>query len=235
MKDSVAFDFDGQYGSDYHDFVQRVIPGYHAFFKMGLAVLQTRLSPAARLLVVGCGSGTELLTFGAACPGWSFTAVDPSSQMIETARRAAEAAGLGGRVLFHHGYCADLGGDEAHDAATLINVMHFLPDDGAKQALLESVAARLADGGSFLLFDLHGDPDSPAFARLLEAWDRFMVLQGFSPAERRTFMGRLETGIDYVPEDRIVELARRAGLRLEERYGTGLLYGGWVFGKTAPP
>lgn len=235
MKSTEAFDFEGEYGNDYHDFVQRVIPGYHAFFTMGLAVLQARLPAAARLLVVGCGSGTEVLTFGQACPAWTFTAVDPSRQMIETARQAAATAGLTPRVRFHHGYCSDLPAEAAHDAATLINVMHFLPDDGAKQALLDSIAARLRDGGSFLLFDLHGDPASPAFARLLQAWDRFMVLQQFSPQERETFMGRLEAGIDYVPEERIIELARTAGLRLGERYGAGLLYGGWVFEKTALP
>ena len=235
MKSTEAFDFEGEYGNDYHDFVQRVIPGYHAFFTMGLAVLQTRLPAAARLLVVGSGSGSEVLTFGQACPEWTFTAVDPSRQMIDTARQAAATAGLTSRVRFHQGYCWDLPVETTYDAATLINVMHFLPDDGAKQALLDAVAARLKDGGTFLLFDLHGDTAAPAFGRLLGAWERFMALQGFSPQERAVFMDRLERGIDYVPEERIIELARAAGLRLGERYGAGLLYGGWVFEKTALP
>jgi tRNA (cmo5U34)-methyltransferase len=231
MKDSEAFDFNGRYGSDYRDFVQRVIPAYDAFFQVSLALLQTDLPTAARLLVVGCGSGKELNTFGPACPQWRFTAVDPSQQMIETATAAVTTTGIGDRVDFHHGYADGLEAAPVFDAATLINVMHFLPDDGAKQALVESIACRLKPGGSLILFDLHGDPTAPAFARLLKAWEQFMVLQGFNAEERDTFLRRLDTGIDYIPEARVIEIADLAGLALEQRFFAGLLYGGWSFRK----
>ena len=231
MKNTEAFDFEGQYGTAYNEFVQRVIPAYNPFFQLTLALLQTRLAAAAQMLVVGCGSGKEITTFGPSCPGWHFTAVDPSAQMIEVAAAAVITAGVADRVVFHQGYTHELPAAKVFDVATLINVMHLLPDNGAKQDLVCAIAQRLRCGGTLILFDLHGDPSLPAFGRLLEAWKKFMVLQDFSTEERAVFMQRLDKGIDYIPEERVLDICRFAGLEFEERYFSGLLYGGWVFTK----
>ena len=228
MKSTEAFDFEGPYGTAYHDFVQRVIPAYNPFFQLTLAVLQIRLRADAQTLVVGCGSGKEITTFGPICPGWVFTAVDPSRQMIEVASAAVAAADLTDRVSFHQGYTHELPENAIYDAATLINVMHFLPDDGAKQDLVDSISQRLRPGGILILFDLYGDPSASAFGRLLETWNKFMVLQGFSAEERDVFLKRLNKGIDFIPEERVLEICQLAGLEFEERYFSGLLYGGWV-------
>ena len=231
------FDFDGDYGDGYEQLARTVIPGYLSSFRQALALLQGRLPPTARVLVVGAGTGIEIVTFRAAEPGWRLTGVDPSAQMLDlAARRIRDAAGsvesasppaAAPAVELIHGTVEDLAG-RSFDAATCFNVMHFLPDDGAKQALLAGIADRLAPGAPFVLFELHGDPAAPGFDEWFAAWHRFCAIQGMGEAERVAFRARIDAGIHWASEPRIRALLARAGFEDVERYFRSLLYGGWI-------
>ncbi len=228
MKDPAAFDFDGAYGRIYDHIAHTVIPGYEQLFQATLAVLRQQLGSEARVLVTGCGTGMETCAFLASEPGWRVTAVDPSDRMIAATGRAATERGLDDRLDLFHGVTADLPPDLPFDAATVLNVMHFVPDDGGKDALIRSVAGRVRTGGSVALFDLHGQPGTEAFDLLRAAWSDFMTQRGLVGPERAAFLQRIEDGIVWVPEARVLEICRDAGLRLVGRYFGGLLYGGWL-------
>ena len=227
MKDPIAFDFDGDYGEDYNDLVQRVIPGYDQLFQATLALFRTQLDEEAHVLIVGCGTGREIATFAPAQPRWRFTAVDPSRQMIDVTAEVVRRLDLDARVSLHHGYVDELPPQPRFDAATVINVMHFLSDDGPKAGLIESVAGWMKPGGAVALFDLHGTPSSLSFKRLLDGWTAFMRLRGLTGEALAEFLKRLDDGIVYVPETRILEICKQAGLTLGCRYFGGYLYGGW--------
>lgn len=221
------FDFDGDYGDGYEQLARTVIPGYLSSFRQALALLQGRLSPSARVLVVGAGTGIEIVTFQAAEPGWRLTGVDPSAQMLDLAARRIRDAGIEPAPELIHGTVEDLAG-RGFDAATCFNVMHFLPDDGAKQALLAGIADRLAPGAPFVLFELHGDPAAPGFDEWFAAWHRFCAIQGMEDAERVAFQARIDAGIHWASEPRIRALLARAGFEDVRRYFRSLLYGGWI-------
>lgn len=221
------FDFDGAYGGDYEYIARTVIPGYLSSFRQALALLGGRVSPNPRVLVVGAGTGIELVTFRTAEPGWRLTGVDPSRQMIEIAERRVREAGAEAGVRLVHGHVSDLD-EDGFAAATCFNVMHFLPDDGAKQALLRDIARRLAPGAPFLLFELHGDPVGPRFDELFAAWSRYWEIQGMGEAERAAFRGKIDEGIHWASEARILELLAEAGFEDTWRYYRALLYGGWI-------
>lgn len=229
MRDSRAFDFDGDYGDIYDHIARTVIPGYEQLFPATLAVFRQLLGRDAHILVAGCGTGRETCAFLANEPGWRVTAVDPSAAMVGATRQAAVRLGVGERLEVYHGVAADLTGDELFDAATLINVMHFVADDGGKQDLVASLARRLGPRAPLALFDLHGEPGTPAFRMLSGAWSDFIEQRGLTGSEKVSFLTRIEQGIVYVPEDRILEICERAGLELQHRYFGGLLYGGWIF------
>lgn len=228
MIDREAFNFDGDYGQEY-DAVTMVIPGYEHLFLLTQAMFQAQLSGPAHILVVGCGTGREIATFAPARPEWRFTAVDPSEAMVNATQALAEQLGIQDRVTVVHGVAADLPHDLGADAATIINVMHFLADDGAKEALVRSVAERVKPNAPVALFDVHGDPDAPIFPMLMEAWQHFMEMQGMTGEWKRRMLDRLDRGIVYVSEERILDICASAGLVLQTRYTAGLLYGGWVF------
>ena len=235
MKDPGAFDFDGEYGEEYDDLVARVIPGYDQFFQATLALLQTQLRRDAHILIVGCGTGQEIATFAPIKTTWRFTAVDPSIQMVRATQALVDRLGIQDRVTVHHAFTHDLPPKQTFDAATVVNVMHFLQDDGAKKQLIKSVARRIKPGAPVALFDLHGSPLSPSFKRYYDAWIQFMELRGYRGEARDLFLQRLHAGIVFVPEERIMEICSNAGLKLLGRYWAGLLYGGWLLERQITP
>src|SRR5262245_22858989 len=140
---ALRFDFEGEYGRMYDDLVRRVIPGYEDAFVAILSLLEESLAERAALLVVGAGTGMEIGTFAPRHPSWQLTAVDPIPEMIRTTMAVAEALDVAARVTPFTGTVDLLPETPRFDAATIINVLHFLPDDGSKTELLRSVATRL--------------------------------------------------------------------------------------------
>ena len=229
------FDFDGDYGNGYEQLARTVIPGYLSSFHQALALLRGRLGPRSRVLVVGAGTGIEIVTFHAAEPGWRLTGVDPSAQMLDIAAHRVREAGIAdGAVELVHGTVADLA-ERDFDAATCFNVMHFLPDDGAKQALLSGIADRLAPGAPFVLFELHGDPAAPNFDEWFAAWSRYWETGGMEDADRVAFRAKIDAGIHWASAARIRELLARAGFEDVKRYFRSLLYGGWIARRAGAP
>jgi len=227
--DEGAFNFDGDYGEAYEALARRVIPGYRTFFPMVAAILDPDLPQEGRVLVVGAGTGIEMVTFKRVRPDLHVHGLDPSDQMLELAKRRVAEAEVSSGVTFQLGYAADVPASPLFDAATLINVLHFVPDDGGKAALLADVARRLRPGGVFVLFDLHGDPGSEEHERYMPAWRRYWTVRGMTPEGVRDFGGRIRDGIHFAPASRVVELAREAGFTEPRRFYKSLLYGGWTF------
>ena len=195
--DEGTFNFDGDYGERYEALARRVIPGYRTLFPMVAALIDPDLPPAGRVLVVGAGTGIELVTLKRARPDLRVHGLDPSERMLELARRRVAEADVASGVTFQLGYAADVPASPLFDAATLINVLHFVPDDGGKAALLAHIARRLKPGGVFVLFDLHGDPGSEEHERYMPAWRRYWTIRGMTPEEERDFEGRIRDGIHF--------------------------------------
>jgi tRNA (cmo5U34)-methyltransferase len=204
------------------------IPGYRTLHDLVAALLSTRLAAEARVLVVGAGTGMELATLGAAVPGWRLTGVDPSAAMLDRARRRIRDAGLAPRVDLHHGTIDHLPAAVAFDAATLLLVLHFMHDDGAKLALLRSVAERLVPGAPLLLADLHGEPGTPGFEALFRAWGGSMRATGAPDDEIAGGLQAARESVVFVSEARLAELSMEAGFGPPVRFWGALLYGGWI-------
>ena len=224
-----AFDFDGEYGEGYEALARRVIPGYATLFPMIGALIDPDLPPRARVLVVGCGTGIELVTFKRIRPDLRLHGVDPAGQMLELATRRVADAGLSDGITCQYGYASDVPLSPRFDAATLINVLHFVPDDGGKAELMADIAARLRPGGVFVFFDLHGNPGSEEHERYMPAWRRYWKIRGMTEAETSEFAERIRQGIHFAPPERVVQLARDAGFTRPRRFFQSLLYGGWTF------
>lgn len=231
------FDFDGNYGERYEVLARQVIPGYRTLFPMFTALIEPELPRGGRVLVVGAGTGIEIVHLKRARPDLRVHGVDPSEHMLELAERRVAEAGVGDGVTLQLGYAADVSIDSPFDAATLINVLHFVPDDGGKAALLADIARRLRPGGVFVFYDLHGGDTPEEHERYLAAWRRYWQIREMSPEEMSDFDDRIREGIHFAPASRSIELALAAGFGEPERFYKSLLYGGWTFRRTAstPP
>lgn len=140
------------------------------------------LPPQAHILCVGAGTGAEILYLAQKFPEWRFTAVEPSTAMLDVFRRRAEEQGISSRCVFHAGYLDSLPSHGSFDAATAFLVSHFIQDRQARSAFFQSVAERLRPAGILVSSDLAGDVAAPDIQDLLDVWFRVMSGSGSLPS-----------------------------------------------------
>src|ERR1700733_778527 len=134
--------FDQGRANSYDIRVQQMIPGYAVLHQIADVFLSAEVPEQASLLTVGAGTGAELLHLGTKHPSWQFTATDPAPAMIKLGKEKLASTPLEKQVNWHEGPLSTLPPADPFDAATLILVLHFLPDNGAKEELLTDIAGR---------------------------------------------------------------------------------------------
>jgi len=144
--------FTGEQATHYNDRITRLVPGYELLHQLTNAQLKATLKDNVHILVVGAGTGKEILALAALNPTWQFTAQDTSSDMLAIAKQAFEAHGIAKRVNVIEGELDKL--STKADAALCLLVMHFLKDDGSKKQLLKNIKANLNKGANLFISDL---------------------------------------------------------------------------------
>jgi tRNA (cmo5U34)-methyltransferase len=222
------FDYDANPNlpiTDYDIAVRQSIPGYDALLSMVTALFQANLTDMAHILVVGAGGGNEISTLGQADLTWQFTGVDPSQKMLAVAQSKVELLNLGDRVTLHKGLVQEIPMQQ-FNAATSLLVMHFLPDDGTKLDYLQAIASRLQSGSPFLLVDFQGDRQSESFKRLVEGWQQRAKMAGMEPQRLTELVDSVWQHIQFIPEERTIELLAQAKFKNITRFYTAFAFTG---------
>lgn len=212
----------------YDESIRLFCAAYEPLFVMSYSALRSVLPENADLLIVGAGTGMEICEFGRRSLGWKMTGVDPSADMLSIARERIAENGMEERASLFRGFTHELS-DDLYDAATCILVMHFLADDGSKLSLLNDISKRLKPGAPLILVDGFGDPSSVEFASVLGAWKAFAQAMGVgSQIVEDGFNNQILKKIQFVPEQRIMDLLDQAGFVNTTRFFTSFTYGGWM-------
>lgn len=108
-----------------------------------------RLRNGGRVLDVGCGTGSVVLTLAKAFPNASFVGLDTNKASIERARAAAQGEGVGARVRFLAQRTGELDMREKFDLITACDCVH---DFAAPVETLKEMHALLkSDGVLFVI------------------------------------------------------------------------------------
>lgn len=229
MSNDNHFDFDKNSGlptTDYDIAVRQSIPGYDALLTMLTSLCQIHLTDEAHILIVGAGGGNEISVLGQAQSTWRFTGVDPSEKMLAVAQSKVESLGLRERVTLYNGVVQELP-LHSFNAATSLLVMHFLPDDGTKLDYLKAIVARLQSDSPFVLVDFQGDKQSEVFKRLVDGWQKRAQLAGMEPQRLTELTNGVEQHLQYISEERTLELLTQAGFIKVTRFYTAFVFTGW--------
>ncbi|MEW6655214.1 MAG: class I SAM-dependent methyltransferase, partial [Bacteroidota bacterium] len=194
------------------------------------ALLAEQQNDSANVLIAGCGTGMELITFGNLMPNWQLTGVDPSEEMIKRSKANIDIHGLSDRVTLHHGFVESLPKEEKYDAATLIFVLRFITEDRKKLSLFQDIAKRLRTGAKLIIVDQYGDQSSRDFQYVLKAWRNFMKLSGIS-SELVLKIAVQAIGKSFFTESGIQKLLTEAGFSNANRFYNSFMHGGWVVQK----
>jgi ubiquinone/menaquinone biosynthesis C-methylase UbiE len=132
-----------------YDPVVRLTTREQAFKRALLA--QSSLRSAAKILDLGCGTGTLAVMAEREASGAAISAVDGDREILERAR--AKAAESGAEIEFSYGLADDLPyPDRGFDRVLSTLLFHHLADEGKLQAARE-IARVLAPGGELHLAD----------------------------------------------------------------------------------
>ncbi|MCT9126600.1 class I SAM-dependent methyltransferase [Cupriavidus gilardii] len=230
MTADTAAKFDPLRAAEYEKQSRIALAGYDACHELAACMLTAALGPgsSATVLVAGAGgTGNEIVVAGALEPNWRFVAVDPSQPMLELALARIREAGLLGRTEPVLGVVADLPDEVRFDAATLAGVLHHLPGDAAKQAILRDIAQRLKPGAPLVLAgNRYAYASRPV---LMAAWAQRWRMNGASEEEVRIKQGKILQGADPPESDEAVAtLLTDAGFEKPEPFFSSLFWGAWM-------
>jgi 2-polyprenyl-3-methyl-5-hydroxy-6-metoxy-1,4-benzoquinol methylase len=109
------------------------------------------LQAGAAVADVGCGAGTAVIQLAQAYPAATFVGFDQHPPNVDTARRAADAAGLADRVRFETRDCA-AGLPGRYDIVTAYDVIHDAADP---HHLLVEIRRALQPDGRFVCLEIN--------------------------------------------------------------------------------
>ncbi|MBT5241277.1 MAG: class I SAM-dependent methyltransferase [Rhodospirillaceae bacterium] len=217
--------FDREMSEHYDSFVQRLIPDYVRIHELVVAQLGLALEEHARVLVVGAGTCTEILTLADFDQTWIFTAVEPSAPMVDVARARIEAAGLSDRVEFHVGTIDTLEDQGPFDAATAILMMQFVPVE-EKAAVFNDISTRLKPQAPLVMAHMIGDPDSDEHALAMQAWRDHME-ETLKDRASEVYANVSDT-LHFMPDNAQTTALKDVGFTEVVRFHTKMVFGAWI-------
>jgi tRNA (cmo5U34)-methyltransferase len=212
----------------YDQRIRNTFPFYETIYPVMNAMLRGFVRSDGQLLIVGAGTGAEILEFGKTNPDWRFLGVDPAQAMLGVAKEKIEAAGLTERVSFFKGYVDQLPIGRLYDGATLGMVLHFVADDGGKLKLLRAIASQLKASAPLVVIDACSDLTTPESQLLLEAWKHQQNIAGLTWEQVENDMKMRMQGIHFVSGNRLEQLLAEAGFHRVQSFFQVFMLGGWI-------
>lgn len=217
--------YDEQWAQRYDDMAKAGLPGYEAIHRITSAVFLSRLPNEANILVVGAGTGAELLSLGLKNSAWRFVAIEPAEAMMAACQNRVSQAGLSDRVIFHPGLLDTLTSQESFDGATSILVSQHIMEEQQRINFFHQIANRLKPGASFVTADLFGDVTSEEFQLFLPIWRQQGISSGLPESAFDTVTERFEKELSLVPESKIGDYLHQAGFAAPTLIFRSLMYG----------
>ena len=220
-----------EWAARYEEYANASIAGREGLFRLAAAGL-AGLPANARVLVVGCGTGSEILALASRHPEWRFEAVEPANQMLEVCRRRMHENDLGHRVTFHRQGVQGLT-IEPCDGATAILVSQHLIDDAAAEAFFAEIASRVVNRGALFSADISLPNQADTDQTLLRIWQEQAVGSGLPYEAPASLVSRF--GHDLVARSpaRIEQLLISAGFTFPQQVFQSTIYRAWVSGRTS--
>ncbi|PJZ77570.1 class I SAM-dependent methyltransferase [Leptospira neocaledonica] len=217
--------FEGERAKVYNRRIGKMIPFYSGIMELVAIYLLENTPEKGKILSVGCGTGADFAKLLEVSPDrFSITGLDPSPEMIEQAQKKFP------QLKFICGTVGELPLVEEYDSATLLFVLHFLPDSGDKLSLLKEICGRLKKGGSLVLFDLF-DPEPKESKTLFQNIKSYLInFQGWEEEAVEIYLKRVFE-LHRIESPRYGELFLEAGFSRSSQKFKSLHVGGWIVSK----
>ena len=211
--------------ASYDDHIRKLIPGYELVHQQIEAILSTELKETAHILVVGCGTGYELSYLLQRYPDWTFTAIDPSTAMLEQARKNLNSIDQQ-RVQLIQSTIQELPNLDTFDAALAILVAHFIPNS-EKNGFFQAIHQCLKTNGFALTYDLM-QPEEQQDIRIMQ---KLAQQTGLSVVQSTKMIERLKQDFHLLSAHNFTALLTKVGFKQCKIYCQIMNYHGFLLRK----
>jgi tRNA (cmo5U34)-methyltransferase len=218
--------YNADWAANYERLANASIAGREGLYRLCKAYLMN-LPSDARVLVIGCGTGEELITLAKALPHATFVAIDPAEPMLTLCAKRVADERLSDRITLHNSTLADIASPYAFDAATAILVSQHLSSDAEAQAFFQQIADLLKPGGLLYSADLSigtGQDRDSVFA----LWRNNVITAGIEPEMADGMLQKIKSEIRPRDEAVITGFLQTAGFANIFMPYRSLMYGAWA-------
>jgi len=220
-------EFNNTLANEYEKGIRRTLPSYDAMLRLIQTFYRSTLHEHADILVVGAGSGNEILQLADGRPNWSFTGIDPSESMLNIAKERLQS--LPNDLSLYQGTMLDTHLPTIKfDAASCVLVLHFIQGYEAKLSTLKEIAHHLKPGAPFVLVSKYGQPGSIETELQFDLWRSYWLQHTKLSVPDVMEMEKSIRALSFMPEEDILTLLQEAGFIKPSRFFTTTLFGGWV-------
>jgi tRNA (cmo5U34)-methyltransferase len=198
--------------------------GLHLLLGAGFA----RLPENARILCIGSGTGSEIDYLAKRFTQWTFTAVEPSGEMLKVFRSKAELGGYYDRCRLHEGYLDSLPDVAEYDGATCFLVSQFMLDEQARTEFFRSILMHLKKGGILASSDLSSAQGSSVYETLLQVWFDMMAASGIPSSGIEQMRSAYANDVAVSSANRIEQLLQAAGFYNPVKFYQAGLIQAWL-------
>lgn len=217
--------YDRTWAENYERNAEISIPGRAGLYRLCKASL-LNLAADAHVLVVGCGTGTDLIGLAQAFPGWTFDAVEPADGMLTYCRSQITALGLDARISTHACTLDNFKPARQYDAVTAILVSQHISDAAEAGQFFAQLYAPLKPGGTLFSADLHIASGQSREA-IVALWATNAKMSGAPPEMLAGASHLFASTMRPRDEADLLKLITDAGFRNPLKVFSSLLYGAW--------
>ncbi|TKI45473.1 class I SAM-dependent methyltransferase [Lysinibacillus tabacifolii] len=220
-------EFNSTLANEYEKGIRRTLPSYDTMLRLTKTFYQSALQENASFLVVGSGSGNEILQLAEQRPQWSFVGIDPSEAMLKIAENRLHSLPNAISLLQGTMLTAPIPATK-FDAASCILVLHFINSYEEKLATLKGIASHLKSGAPFVLVSKYGQLNSSDTELQFDLWRAYWQQHTKLSTTDLASMEQSIRSLSFMREDDIVTLLQQAGFTQPSRFFATTLFGGWI-------
>lgn len=218
---SNAAAFNAAHARSYAEGPPRQVPGFAGLHRMTSMLLAERVSSHGQVLVLGAGGGLELKALADDHPGWTFTGVDPSADMLRLAEQIVGSHAA--RIRLHEGYI-DAAPAGPFEGAICLLTLHFVSRDQRLETLRQ-IHRRLVPGAPFVVAHISFSQTEPERSMWIA---RHVAFGGTDPANAESAKQAIATRLSILSPEEDEALLREAGFSNVSLFYAGLSFRGWV-------
>ena len=202
--------------ANYDQRIRAVLPGYDLMQEILVDHMCTLLGDAAHVIVIGAGTGNELLRLGRLRPGWQLLGVEPSNAMACVAQKKIECANISNVTLIRSSVF-DVEPIVTFDACSLSLVMQLFNVAG-KVRLLQHAYRLLTANALLVLFDTCCRDSEAEFSIDLEAMSNHNSRNGLDAQDSANNAATLADRFQLISAEHTEKLLAEAGSTEFNRY-----------------